>query len=424
MRAPRSRWRTWSVSGATVRPADLLLQALGCALRLVLRLSPALAKLVDACLLGLSEIEPVDRLGKAEVRVDAGDHDPRIDRDQLDPDHRDTHVRIDHETLVEDQIDHVRQPARTRSPLQVVARRSLGRYRHGAECSSCCRFGNALASAAALAPLFARLLALLALLLTVIVGLLVASRGLVGVVAVLLLLLVLGIRPVLDALRVLHLDVGLEASEIGLDGSLHKAKPGRHLLHHPVGLELHVHHHAGEVVRELVEADDPLVLHSAVRLPDDAVVLAPLGDAPLPLAAAEPDLLAPTDLVAALLLHVEHAVHESRKLVELRELLVDLVDRKPDVGPALDREASRLLATATATAAAAAHQLRRNLPGRACASEAFLRALDRLLAHLLSLFFALLLGRTDDLPDQIGPLRGCERTDSAHGGRSQGLLRR
>src|SRR3954453_8840881 len=130
MRAPRSRWRTWSVSGATVRPADLLLQALGCALRLVLRLSPTLAKLVDACLLGLSEIEPVDGLGKAEVRVDAGDHDPRIDRDQLDPDHRDTHVPIDHQTLVEDQIDDVRQPARTRSPLQVVARRSLGRYRH------------------------------------------------------------------------------------------------------------------------------------------------------------------------------------------------------------------------------------------------------------------------------------------------------
>src|SRR3954452_14873507 len=130
MRAPRSRWRTWSVSGATVRPADLLLQALGCALRLVLRLSPTLAKLVDACLLGLSEIEPVDRLGQAEGRVDGRDHDPGIDRDQLDPDHRDTHVRIDHETLVEDQIDDVRQPARTRSPLQVVARRALGGYGH------------------------------------------------------------------------------------------------------------------------------------------------------------------------------------------------------------------------------------------------------------------------------------------------------
>src|SRR3954452_22126958 len=104
MRAPRSRWLTWSVSWATVRPAALLLSALGGSLRLVLGFSPALAKLVDACFLGLSEIEPVDRLGKAEVRVDARDHDPGIDRDQLDPDHRDTHVRIDHETLVEDQI--------------------------------------------------------------------------------------------------------------------------------------------------------------------------------------------------------------------------------------------------------------------------------------------------------------------------------
>src|SRR4051794_38474471 len=130
MRAPPSPWPTSSVSRAAVGPADLLLDALNCALRLVLRLPATLAQLVDAGLLGLSEVEAVDRLGEAEVRVDTRDHDPPIDRDQLDPDHRDTHIRIDHETLVEDQIDDVRQTAGARSPLQVVARRSLGRYRH------------------------------------------------------------------------------------------------------------------------------------------------------------------------------------------------------------------------------------------------------------------------------------------------------
>src|SRR3954466_10514175 len=131
MRAPRSRWQTWSVLRAAVRPADLLLDALGCALRLVLRLTaPAVAQLLEAGGLGLRQVESIDLLGKAEVRVDAGDHDPRIDGDQLDPDHRDAHVRIDHETFVEDQIDDVGQPARAGSPLQVIARRSLSSYRH------------------------------------------------------------------------------------------------------------------------------------------------------------------------------------------------------------------------------------------------------------------------------------------------------
>src|SRR4051812_19754831 len=131
MRAPRSRWLPWSVFGAAVRAADLLLEALGCALRLVLRLAAsAVAQLPESGGLGLRQVESIDLFGEAEVRVHARDHDPRIDRDQLDPDHRDAHVRIDHETLVEDQIDDVRHPARARTPLQVIARRSLGAYSH------------------------------------------------------------------------------------------------------------------------------------------------------------------------------------------------------------------------------------------------------------------------------------------------------
>src|ERR1700755_852206 len=108
------------------------------------------------------------------------------------------------------------------------------------------------APATALAPLLAALLALLALLLALVVGLLAARRVLVGVAGVarlvvlaVLVLLVFGVRPIVDPLRVLHLDVRLEAGEIGLHGPLHEAEAGGHLLHHPVGFELHVDHHAG-----------------------------------------------------------------------------------------------------------------------------------------------------------------------------------
>src|SRR6476469_2857421 len=164
MRAPRPQWRTSSVFRPAVRLADLLLDTFGHALRLVLPLVTP-AQLREAGRLRLGQVESIHLLGEAEICVDARDHDPRVDRDQLDPDHRDAYVRIDHETLVEDQIDDIRQPARARSPLQVVARRRLGRYRHRSASSSCCRSGNALAAAAALAPLFAGLLALFALLL-------------------------------------------------------------------------------------------------------------------------------------------------------------------------------------------------------------------------------------------------------------------
>src|SRR6476619_1520414 len=138
MREPRPQWRTSSVFRPAVRLADLLLDTFGRALRLVLPLVTP-AQLREAGRLRLGQVESIDLLGEAEICVDARDHDPRVDRDQLDPDHRDAYVRIDHETLVEDQIDDIRQPARARSPLQVVARRPLGRYRHRVLLLSLCR---------------------------------------------------------------------------------------------------------------------------------------------------------------------------------------------------------------------------------------------------------------------------------------------
>ena len=71
------------------------------------------------------------------------------------------------------------------------------------------------------------------------------------------------------------------------------------------------------------------------------------------------DLLLPADLVASLPLDVEHPAHELRELVEARPCLVGPLDRHRHVGPALDRNAPRLLRAA----APAAGDLRERLPG-------------------------------------------------------------
>jgi hypothetical protein len=74
--------------------------------------------------LRLVQVEPVDLLGEAEIGVDARDHDPGVDREHLDADHRHPYVGVDDEALVEDQVEDVREAARTGTPLQVVAARS------------------------------------------------------------------------------------------------------------------------------------------------------------------------------------------------------------------------------------------------------------------------------------------------------------
>src|SRR5918912_3532679 len=89
------------------------------------------------------------------------------------------------------------------------------------------------------------------------------------------------------------------------------------------------------------------------RLPGDPVVLPPVGDLALPLAPAEPDLLLPLEMLIVLLLDAQHSVHELRELLELRPLLVGLLHRDGDVGPALDRQPPRLFAAA----ASASHRL-------------------------------------------------------------------
>src|SRR5437763_3976393 len=187
-----------------------------------------------------------------------------------------------------------------------------------------------------------------------------------------LLIVLCRVRLVLETLRVSELHVRLEASEIGLDGALHEPEARRHLLDHPLRDEVHRDHDTRETLVQLVERHDPRVRHPGGGLPGDAAVLAPGGDLALPGTLAEPDLLVPRDL-PVFLLHVQEAVHELRELLELRPLLVGLVDRCGNVGPALDRQPAGLLRTARA--ASAADDLRRELADSAGARQALLRAL-------------------------------------------------
>src|SRR5205807_80812 len=53
------------------------------------------------------QIQAVDRLREAQVSIDAGDHDARVDGKDLDADDRYAHVGIDDQTLVEDQVEYI-----------------------------------------------------------------------------------------------------------------------------------------------------------------------------------------------------------------------------------------------------------------------------------------------------------------------------
>src|SRR5689334_20151235 len=45
------------------------------------------------------DVEPVDRFGEAEIRVDSGHDDPGVDGQQLDADQRHPDVRVDDQAL-------------------------------------------------------------------------------------------------------------------------------------------------------------------------------------------------------------------------------------------------------------------------------------------------------------------------------------
>ena len=61
----------------------------------------------------LVEVEAVGGLGEPQVGVDAGDHDPGVDRQDLDPHEGDPDEDVDDQALVEDERDDVGEAART-----------------------------------------------------------------------------------------------------------------------------------------------------------------------------------------------------------------------------------------------------------------------------------------------------------------------
>jgi hypothetical protein len=63
----------------------------------------------------LGQVEPVHRFGEPQVGVHARDHDAGVDGEQLDSDQSDPDIDVDHEPLVEDEVDDLRQAARRRS---------------------------------------------------------------------------------------------------------------------------------------------------------------------------------------------------------------------------------------------------------------------------------------------------------------------
>lgn len=68
------------------------------------------------------EVEAARGLGEAQIGVNARDDNARIHCDKLDPEERDAHVGIDHEALVEDDIENVSERARMRA-VKITASR-------------------------------------------------------------------------------------------------------------------------------------------------------------------------------------------------------------------------------------------------------------------------------------------------------------
>jgi hypothetical protein len=62
------------------------------------------------------QVQPLDAFRVAEVSVDAGDDDAQVHGQQLDADQRHPHERVDHNSFVEDQVQHVIQSRRRRRP--------------------------------------------------------------------------------------------------------------------------------------------------------------------------------------------------------------------------------------------------------------------------------------------------------------------
>jgi hypothetical protein len=97
-------------------------------------LGTPLCKYLHQVPLCLGQIKPVHSLGETQVCVDTGNDNACIYREQLNADKGHANVNIDHQTLVQDDVDDVRETAR-RGPFQVAIAR-LGCDGHEIELSS------------------------------------------------------------------------------------------------------------------------------------------------------------------------------------------------------------------------------------------------------------------------------------------------
>src|SRR4051794_9738865 len=134
-----------------------------------------------------------------------------------------------------------------------------------------------------------------------------------------------------------RLDELLEPLEVALRAVLRDAERVADALDEPLGLVLHLHHHAGRVVRDPVERHDAGVRRAGRALPRDALVRALLGDDRVPLLLLAADLGDPVQARVVELVDALDALHEPRELLELRPLVVRRVQRHLDLDALFDR---------------------------------------------------------------------------------------
>jgi hypothetical protein len=75
------------------------------------------------------QVQPVARLGEAQIGVDAGHDDPDVDLQDFDADQGDPYERVDDETPVEDQFQNVVEAAGAASPAGLLCRDNGHVYR-------------------------------------------------------------------------------------------------------------------------------------------------------------------------------------------------------------------------------------------------------------------------------------------------------
>src|SRR5437763_401112 len=132
------------------------------------------------------------------------------------------------------------------------------------------------------------------------------------------------------------LDELLEALEVALDADLHDAERVGDVLDGALRIVVDLEHHACAVVVDPVKGHRARVPCAAAARPRDALVGALLDDLGVPFLFLAADDRAPVQALVVELMNFLHALHEARKLLELRPLVVDRPKRCIDLDGLLD----------------------------------------------------------------------------------------